>query len=308
MNWLLIVVIIIFLISIIVGAYRGAIKIAVSLLTALITYVIVFFATPYVTKAITEFTPLDDAIQDQVSSTIAEAAVSQFANGTEGESGMTEENVRRALKAAGITEDTLAEYDITIEDIVSGNVSKEDLAKCGVSGSILDGLKSGNRQTAKGAAGDDAEIPRDVQIAAIRAADIPEVFKSLLLTNNNDEIYKQLGVETFAQYVGSYLAKLIIHIVAFFCTFLLVTIIIRAIVLALDFVADLPGVGAINHLMGAVMGIAGALIVVWTVYLLVTLLFATAVGKELFRMIEASDFLRTLYEYNPVMALATIFK
>ena len=95
---------------------------------------------------------------------------------------------------------------------------------------------------------------------------------------------------------------------AFLCTFLLVTIIIRAIVLALDIVADLPGVGAINHLMGAVIGIAGALIVVWTAYLLVTLLFATAVGKELFRMIEASDFLSTLYEYNPVMALATIFK
>ena len=220
---------------------------------------------------------------------------------------MTEENVRRVLKAAGITEDTLAEYDITIEDIVSGNVSKEDLAKCGVSGSILDGLKSGNRQAAQGAL-EDTEIPRDVQIAAIRSADIPEVFKSLLLTNNNEEIYKQLGVETFAQYVGSYLAKLIIHIVAFLCTFLLVTIIIRAIVLALDIVADLPGVGAINHLMGAVIGIAGALIVVWTAYLLVTLLFATAVGKELFRMIEASDFLSTLYEYNPVMALATIFK
>ena len=127
MNWLLIVVIIIFLVSIIVGAYRGAIKIAVSLLTALITYVIVFFATPYVTKAITEFTPLDDAIKDQ------------------------------------------------------------DLAKCGVSGSILDGLKSGNRQAAQGAL-EDTEIPRDVQIAAIRSADIPEVFKSLLLTNNNEEL------------------------------------------------------------------------------------------------------------------------
>lgn len=307
MNWLLIVVIIIFLISIIVGAYRGAIKIAVSLVTALITYVIVFLATPYVTKAITEFTPLDDAIKDQVSSTITNAAVSQFANAAESENGMTEENVRRVLKAAGITEDTLAEYDITIEDIVSGNVSKEDLAKCGVSGSILDGLKSGSRQAPQGAQAE-TEIPRDVQIAAIRSADIPEVFKSLLLTNNNEEIYKQLGVETFAQYVGSYLAKLIIHIVAFLCTFLLVTIIIRAIVLALDIVADLPGVGAINHLMGAVIGIAGALIVVWTAYLLVTLLFATAVGKELFRMIEASDFLSTLYEYNPVMALATIFK
>lgn len=307
MNWLLIVVIIIFLISIIIGAYRGAIKIAVSLVTALITYAVVFFATPYVTKAITEFTPLDEVIKDQVSSTITDIAVSQFADGSETESGMTEENVRRVLKAAGVDEDMLAEYDITIEDIVSGNVSKEDLAKCGVSGSVLDGLKSGGRQTARDAV-EEAEIPRDVQITAIRNADIPEVFKELLLANNNSEIYEQLGVETFVQYVGSFLAKLIINIVAFLCTFLLVTIIVRAIVLALDIVADLPGVGAINHLLGAVIGVAGALIVVWTIYLLVTLLFATAIGKELFRMIQASDFLSTLYEFNPVMGLATIFR
>ena len=88
MNWLLIVVIIIFLISIIIGAYRGAIKIAVSLVTALITYAVVFFATPYVTKAITEFTPLDEAITDQVTSTITDLAVSQFADGSKAESGM----------------------------------------------------------------------------------------------------------------------------------------------------------------------------------------------------------------------------
>ena len=307
MNWLLIVVIIVFLISVIVGAYRGVIKIAVSLLTALITYVIVFFAAPHVTKAITEFTPLDDVIKEQVSSTITEAAAAQFADGAESGNGMTQENVRRVLKAAGVDEDTLSEYGITIEDIVSGNVSKEDLAKFGISGSVLDGLKT-KKSKADAETVEGAEIPRDLQMAAIKNADLPEVFKSLLLENNNKEIYKQLGVETFAQYVGSYLAKLIIHIVAFLGTFLLVTIIIRAIVLALDIVADLPGVGAINHLIGAVIGVVGALIVVWTFYLLITLLFATTIGKELFQMIQASDFLSTLYEYNPVMGLAIIFK
>ncbi len=306
MNWLLITVIVIFLISIIVGAYRGAIKIAVSLVTALLTYVIVFFATPYVSKAITEFTPLDEVIMSQVSSTITETAIAHFAGGDEEAGGMTEEGVRKVLKAAGVDEDMLAEYNITIEDIVSGNVSKEDLAKCGISGNVLDGLNSG-RQSVKEAI-DEAEIPRDVQIEAIKSADLPDVFKGLLLTNNNNEIYEQLGVETFAQYVGSYMAKLLINIVSFLCTFLLVTIIIRAIVLALDIVSDLPGVGAINHLLGGVIGIAGALIVVWTFYLLVTILFATAIGKELFRLIQESDFLSTLYEYNPVMSLATLFR
>ena len=142
----------------------------------------------------------------------------------------------------------------------------------------------------------------------IKKADIPDIYKKLLNENNNSEIYRQLGVETFAQYVGSYLAKLLINIVSFLCTFLLVTIVFRAIVFALDIVAELPGIGAVNHLVGGIMGILGALVIVWLLYLIITLFFTTAVGKLLFEMIQDNAFLKVLYEYNPVMKLATIFK
>ncbi len=304
MNWLLITVIMIFLISIAVGLYRGAIKIAVSLGTALLTYLVVFLATPYIAKAITDFTPLDEAIKNQVSSTITDIAADQILGGSG--NGLNEEGVRKALKAAGVDEETLSEYNITIEDIVNGKISKSELAQYGISGNVLDGMVSG--QQAAQEAIEDAEIPREVQMEAIQSADIPDVFKSLLAENNNSEIYKQLGVKTFAQYVGSFLAKLFINIVTFFCTFVVITIIVRAIVFALDIVADLPGVGALNHLAGGVVGALGALLIVWTLYLLVTLVFSTVIGKELFEMIQESDFLKTLYDYNPIMKLATIFR
>ena len=294
MNWLLITVMMIFLISIVVGAVRGAVKILVSLVTTLITFVVVFFATPYVSDAIVKMTPLDEAIETQVSNTIANAAMSQLSGG--GEGGMTAEGVRKVLRAAGLDEDTLAQYGITVEDIVNGNISKSELAKYGISGSILDGLTSGQKESAAEAIGE-AEIPRELQM-----------FKDLLLVNNNSEIYKQLGVKTFAQYVGSFMAKLFIDIVSFLCTFLLVTIIIRAIVFALDIVAELPGIGAVNHLAGGLMGVLGALIVVWVLFLAITLLFTTSIGKEMFRMIEANGFLQVLYDYNPVLKLATLFR
>ena len=305
MNWLLITVMMIFLISIVVGAVRGAIKILVSLVTTLITFVVVFFATPYVSDAIVKLTPLDEAIETQVSNAIANAAVSQLSGGSKG--GMTAEGVRKVLGAAGLDEDTLAQYGITVEDIVNGNISKSELAKYGISGSVLDGLLSGQQESVAEAVGE-AEIPREMQMEAIRNADLPDVFKDLLLVNNNSEIYKQLGVKTFAQYVGSFMAKLFIDIVSFLCTFLLVTIIIRAIVFALDIVAELPGIGAVNHLAGGLMGVLGALIVVWVLFLVITLLFTTSIGKEMFRMIEANGVLQVLYDYNPVMKLATLFR
>lgn len=303
MNWLLITVGVIFLVSIIVGICRGAIKIALSLATTIVTLVLVFFATPYVAKTIEKYTLMDDVIKNQVISTMANAAVSQASGEESG--GLSEESVRKVLEAAGVGEDLLSQYGITIEDIVNGNISKEDLAQYGISGNVLDGLDSGQQTVEQAIEG--AEIPREMQTQAIQQADLPNVFKSLLAVNNNSEIYQQLGVETFAQYVGSYLAKLIINIVAFLITFVLISIILRAIVFALDIVSSLPGVGIVNRLAGGVIGMVGAMVIVWTLYIIITLMYTTTVGKELFQMIQENQFLTMLYEYNPIMKLATIF-
>ena len=304
MNWLLITVGAIFLISIIVGICKGAIKIAVSLATTIVTLLLVFFATPYVAKAIAKYTPLDDLIKSQVVSTMANVATSQVAG--EG-GGLSESSVRKVLEAAGVTEDMLSQYGISIEDIVNGSISSEDLAKYGISSNVLDGLSDDKKGSIEDAI-NEAEIPRDVQVAAIEKADLPDVFKNLLSVNNNSEIYKELGVDTFAQYVGSYLARLIINIVAFLCTFVLITIVLRAIVFALDIVSNLPVLGFINRLAGGAIGVIGALVIVWTVFVVITLLYTTSFGKEMYRMIQSDAILKTIYEYNPIMKLATIFR
>lgn len=304
MNWLLITVGAIFLISIIVGICKGAIKIAVSLATTIVTLLLVFFATPYVAKAIAKYTPLDDLIKSQVVSTMANVATSQVTG--EG-GGLSESSVRKVLEAAGVTEDMLSQYGISIEDIVNGSISSEDLAKYGISSNVLDGLSDDKKGSIEDAI-NEAEIPRDVQVAAIEKADLPDVFKNLLSVNNNSEIYKELGVDTFAQYVGSYLARLIINIVAFLCTFVLITIVLRAIVFALDIVSNLPVLGLINRLAGGAIGVIGALFIVWTIFVVITLLYTTSVGKEMYRMIQSDAILKTIYEYNPIMKLATIFR
>ena len=58
-------------------------------------------------------------------------------------------------------------------------------------------------------------ILREQQISAIENANIPQLFRDLLLENNNAEIYKNLGVSTFGEYVGAYMAKVIADFVAF---------------------------------------------------------------------------------------------
>lgn len=294
----------IFLICVIVGIYKGAIKIAVSLVTTLLTLVIVFFATPFVADLIESKTPVDSMIKDQVMKTMASVASEQLAGVREG--GIDAEDVRKALEAAGVSEEKLEEYGISIDDIVNGEISSEQLAEYGISKNVLAGLG------AEGSAGieealEEADIPKDLQIKAIEMAELPEVFKSLLSDNNNDVIYEKLGVKTFAEYVGEFLSKLIIHIVAFLCTFLLVTIVLRAIIFALDIVSELPVLGFFNRLAGGVVGAAGGLIIIWLFFVVITLLYVTAFGREIYQVIQENAILNMLYENNPLMKLATNF-
>lgn len=308
-NWLTIGVAGIFLLGFLIGIYRGAIRIAVSLVTTILTIVIVVVATPYIASAIEKHTPLDDMIKGQVTSTMAKAATSQLTGGSgdSGETGISAENVRKALKAAGISEDQLNSYGVTVDDIVNGKITGEQLKQFGISSSILDGVNGEDVSEAAKDAIQNADIPRDLQVAAIEKADLPAVFKSQLSTNNNSEIYSQLGVKTFAQYVGEFLSKLIIHIVAFLATFLVVTIILRAVVFALDIVAELPVLGFINRLAGGVVGLGCALIIVWVVFIIITMLYMTSIGKEAYELIQNNEIIKMIYDYNPIMQLAMKF-
>lgn len=306
MNWLSMTVGAVFLICLIVGFMRGAIKIIVSLAATLLTLVLVYFASPHVADAIAEYTPLDDMIKSQVVATMANAASAQLGAGEEAGT-LDADSVRKVLAAAGVSEDMLAQYGITIDDIVNGKISSEDLAKFGISSDVLNGL-----QGEEGASMEEiitsAEIPRDVQIQAIEGADLPEIFKSLLTENNNSEMYSQLGAETFAEYVGDFLAELILNILAFLCTFIFVTIVIRAVLFALDIVSNLPVLGILNRIAGGIIGLSGALIIVWTAFIVITLLYVTSFGKEMYEMIETDVFLNTLYQHNPLMGIATMFR
>ena len=214
--------------------------------------------------------------------------------------------VRNALSAAGIGEEQLGALGITVEDIANGKISSSDLAEKGISKNILDGLN--NMQEKAAEIVESAEIPRDMQIAAIEGADIPQVFKNLLLTNNNSKIYDKLGADSFASYIAKYISKLVVNIVAFILTLIVVTIILRAIIFSLNVIADLPVFGFINRLAGGVLGVVGVLIIVWVVFVFITLLYTTEIGKEMFEMIQANSILSAIYEYNPIMKLATTLR
>ena len=151
----------------------------------------------------------------------------------------------------------------------------------------------------------DIEIPRQKQVEMLEAADIPALFKNGLLENNNSEAYKVLKVKSFPEYVGAYLSDIIIKMVAFLLTFIIITILVRAVIFALDIITALPVIKGLNRFAGILVGMLIALIVVWIGLFVITLIYNTQIGQECFKWIGESDLLTFLYDKNIILEFAT---
>lgn len=146
-----------------------------------------------------------------------------------------------------------------------------------------------------------SELAREQQISLIENAEVPEMFRQMLLANNNSEVYTTLGVETFGEYIGAYITKVIADCIAFLVSLLVVSIVVRIAIKVLDIVNKLPVIGGLNRLAGGVAGLGIGIIVVWIGFIVVTLLYDTTFGKMCFENIETNPALTTLYDANILM-------
>ena len=119
-----------------------------------------------------------------------------------------------------------------------------------------------------------------------------------LLENNNSEIYNELQVKSFPEYVTAYVSDMVIRILAFVLTFVLVWILIQAFIAVTDLLSALPIIHSVDTIAGAALGAVLALIFVWLFFLVLTLLSTTDAGKHCIEMVNANGILTFLYEHN----------
>lgn len=155
---------------------------------------------------------------------------------------------------------------------------------------------------------EDVDQSREVQIGLIENAKIPEIFRRQLLENNNEEIYNALGVSSFSTYVSKYFAKLVADTVSFLVVFLVVTILVRILLKVFKVIEKLPIIGGINRLGGGLLGIVTGLIIVWVLFIVVTLVYDTELGKQCMESIGQNTVLTKLYENNILMNYITKFR
>lgn len=263
-NWLLIIVAAIFIVCIVAGYVRGFLKLGISLLSTVLTLVIVLVFSPYVADALAKYTPVDDFIQKKTVETF-----------------MPE-----------ISTEQLQQADLSGTPLES--LSPEQLSDLENQDWDLLGITADDILNVIG------EIPKEIQITEIEESVLPQFLKDQLMENNNSVIYEELGVESFPRYVAAYISRLILKLISFLVTFLLAIIIVKALMVAVNIIGELPVLGLVNHIAGGALGLVLALIIVWVGFLVITLAYATEPGQMCFEMIEKSRILEFLYDTNPL--------
>ncbi len=146
---------------------------------------------------------------------------------------------------------------------------------------------------------------RENQIQIISKLPLPESLKETLGENNNTEIYHLLGVDSFGEYLSSYLAYMILNAIAFIATFVVVSFLISCIVFMADLLSKLPVINELNKLAGIFMGLLKGLIILWVLCLFVTAFVGTEIGRSLLDMIEDSVLLSFIYNNNYMLTIVT---
>lgn len=147
------------------------------------------------------------------------------------------------------------------------------------------------------------ELPIDLQTEFIGELPLPEAMKEKLVENNNTEVYRQLAVESFADYLSGYVAYGIVNGIAFVVSFIITIIIVKLILYAVDILTELPVVGTLNRVGGAVLGLAQGVLWMWVVFLVITLMCNTSVGAYLMELIKSDSVLEWMYDRNYLMQI-----
>ena len=144
------------------------------------------------------------------------------------------------------------------------------------------------------------------QAEAISKLSLPESIKKNLLENkNNSEVYKALHVDTFKEYVNGYITTIAINAIAFIITYLVVTILLFAVCVALNIISKLPIINGLNKTAGLLVGLFEGLLVIWMLCIVLTAFSSTETAQKLFEMIKESQFLSCLYNNNLLIRLIT---
>lgn len=147
------------------------------------------------------------------------------------------------------------------------------------------------------------ETDTSAQNELIDKLPLPEELKEKLSLNNNVDVYEALGVESFTEYLSTTVTNLILQAASLLLTLIIVFIAVHLLIGALDLVAKLPGLNAINKSGGAIAGLITGYLIVQIIFLVITVFSGTGWGKSLMVQVNESAVLTFLYNSSATIKM-----
>lgn len=136
---------------------------------------------------------------------------------------------------------------------------------------------------------------------------LPNTIKKQLIENNNKEVYSDLLVENFENYLCKYIAIMIIRAFSFLILYIIVRIGVFILAKMLDIISKLPVIKQMDKTAGLILGGLQGILIIWIGCIVLMLFSGTVLGKEIYEYINNSVILTFIYEHNILMLLLTSF-
>ena len=150
----------------------------------------------------------------------------------------------------------------------------------------------------------DNTIPENQELT-IESYQLPQLLKNALIQNNTAEVYKQMMVEFFEDYISGYLSRLILKAVSFVAIFLALSIVLWLALKSADLITKIPIIKGFNRFLGVVAGLVNALLLTWIFFVVVVMFLGNEAGGKLMEEIYRSEFLTFLFNENILMQFLT---
>lgn len=135
----------------------------------------------------------------------------------------------------------------------------------------------------------------------IGSLNLPQIFKSALLENNNSVTHSFLKVSGVEEYIGGYIAMVIINIICVIIVYFAISIGIRVCFKTLDIFSKLPVIKTANKLGGAVFGFCWATIAIWVAMAFISLFLTQPLFNPISKSISSSFIAIRFYETDVIL-------
>lgn len=136
----------------------------------------------------------------------------------------------------------------------------------------------------------------------IESLPLPESVIEELTINNNSTVYSILGVENIVDYIGGFVANMILNVAVMVLLFVAINILIKLVFKALGLVEKIALMRTVSKAGGGFVGLCTGVLILWMAFLCINMFMSNDMFNSILNDIRMSYIANILYEYNAVEA------